>query len=230
MSTETVAARQPVTERPVLPDVTVADPAPLGLAAFALTTFVLSLANANVWVTAAGAAVALALAYGGTVQLLAGMWEFKRANTFGATAFSSYGGFWISFFFLVHILKVADHDAIGAYLLGWTIFTAFMTVAALRVSGAVTAVFVLLTITFLLLTIGELRHGPGAALNNWPGGGGWVGIGGGAAAWFASLGGVVNSTFGRGLLPFSPLGWGGRTCSPRRSNERAGAAPRSRPG
>ena len=204
-STETVAARQPITERPVLPDVTVADPAPLGLAAFALTTFVLSLANANVWVTAAGAAVALALAYGGTVQLLAGMWEFKRANTFGATAFSSYGGFWISFFFLVHILKVADHNAIGAYLLGWTIFTAYMTVAALRVSGAVTAVFVLLTITFLLLTIGELRHGPGAALNNWTKAGGWVGVATAAAAWYASFAGVVNSTFKRSVLPVYPL-------------------------
>src|SRR3982751_6258286 len=159
MSTETTTAGHAIVERPIAPDITVADPAPLGLAAFALTTFVLSLANANVWVTAAGAAVALALAYGGTVQLLAGMWEFKRANTFGATAFSSYGGFWISFFFLVHILKVADHNAIGAYLLGWTIFTAYMTVGSLRVSAAVAVVFVLLTLTFTFLTIGELRHG-----------------------------------------------------------------------
>jgi succinate-acetate transporter protein len=208
MSTTTTTADatgRPIAERPIAPDPTVADPAPLGLAAFALTTFVLSLANANVWETAAGAAVALALAYGGTVQLLAGMWEFKRNNTFGATAFSSYGGFWLSFFFLVHILKVADHNAIGAYLLGWTIFTAYMTVGALRVSGAVTLVFVLLTVTFLLLTLGELNHDAGAALNNWTKAGGWVGIATAAAAWYASFAGVVNSTFKRVVLPVFPL-------------------------
>jgi len=203
MSTETTTAGHPIAERPVA-DLAVADPAPLGLAAFALTTFVLSLANANVWVTAAGAAVALALAYGGTVQLLAGMWEFRRNNTFGATAFSSYGGFWLSFFFLVDVLKVADHNAIGAYLLGWAIFTAYMTVAALRVSGAVTLVFVLLTVTFVLLTVGELRHGPSAALNNWTKAGGWVGVATAAAAWYASFAGVVNSTFKRVVLPVYP--------------------------
>jgi len=207
MSTETgtVAAGRPIAERPYVPDITIADPAPLGLAAFALTTFVLSLANANVWVTAAGAAVALALAYGGTVQLLAGMWEFKRNNTFGATAFSSYGGFWLSFFFLVHILKVADHNAIGAYLLGWTIFTAYMTVGSLRVSAAVALVFVLLTLTFVFLTIGELRHDATANLNNWTKVGGWLGVATAAAAWYASFAGVVNSTFRRTLLPVYPL-------------------------
>lgn len=205
MSTETALPGHPIAERPYLPDVTVADPAPLGLAAFALTTFVLSLANADVWVQAAGAAVALALAYGGTVQLLAGMWEFKRNNTFGATAFSSYGGFWISFFFLAHIVKVTDHNALGAYLLGWAIFTAYMTVAALRVSGAVTLVFVLLTVTFVLLTVGELRHGSGEALNNWTKAGGWVGVATAAAAWYASFAGVVNSTFKRAVLPVFPL-------------------------
>ena len=75
-----------------------ADPAPLGLAAFAMTTFALSLANANIWGPGAAAALALALVYGGAVQLLAGMWEFVRQNTFGALAFSSYGAFWISYY------------------------------------------------------------------------------------------------------------------------------------
>ena len=106
----------------------------------------------------------------------------------------------------MHVVKVADHNAVGAYLLGWTIFTAYMTVAALRVSGAVTLVFVLLTVTFLLLTLGELRHGPGAALNNWTKAGGWVGVATAAAAWYASFAGVVNSTFRRTLLPVYPLG------------------------
>ena len=204
MSTET-AAGHPIAERPIAPDLAVADPAPLGLAAFALTTFVLSLSNANVWLTAGAAAVALAIAYGGTVQLLAGMWEFKRNNTFGATAFASYGGFWISFFFLADVVKVADHNAVGAYLLGWTIFTAYMTIGALRVSGAVVLVFVLLTVTFAFLTIGELRHGPGIGLNNWTKAGGWVGIATAAAAWYASFAGVVNSTFKRVVLPTFPL-------------------------
>jgi len=207
MSTETgtVATGRPIAERPYVPDITIADPAPLGLAAFALTTFVLSLANANVWLTAAGSAVALALAYGGTVQLLAGMWEFKRNNTFGATAFSSYGGFWLSFFFLVHILKVTDHNAIGAYLLGWTIFTAYMTVASLRVTAAVALVFALLTLTFMFLTIGELTHDASAALSGWTKVGGWLGIATAAAAWYASFAGVVNSTFRRTLMPVYPL-------------------------
>jgi len=207
MSTETgtVATGRPIAERPYVPDITIADPAPLGLAAFALTTFVLSLANANVWLAAAGSAVALALAYGGTVQLLAGMWEFKRNNTFGATAFSSYGGFWLSFFFLVHILKVTDHNAIGAYLLGWTIFTAYMTVASLRVTAAVALVFALLTLTFMFLTIGELTHDASAALSGWTKVGGWLGIATAAAAWYASFAGVVNSTFRRTLMPVYPL-------------------------
>src|SRR4051794_24656307 len=201
MSTETrtVAAGRPIAERPYVPDLTIADPAPLALAAFALTTFVLSLANANVGVTAAGAAVALALAYGGTVQLLAGMWEFKRNTTFGATAFSSYGGFWLSFFFLVHILKVADHNAIGAYLLGWTIFTAYMTIGSLRVSAAVALVFVLLTLTFVFLTIGAFQGS-----ENWTKIGGWLGVATAAAAWYASFAGVVNSTFRRTLMPVYP--------------------------
>jgi succinate-acetate transporter protein len=120
----------------------IADPAPLGLAAFAMTTFVLSVSNANVWPAAVSGALALALAYGGGVQLLAGMWEFKRNNTFGALAFSSYGAFWIAFWYLVtHILptvKPADDPVVvGVFLLGWLIFTAYMTIASMRVSGAV---------------------------------------------------------------------------------------------
>ena len=79
----------------------VADPAPLGLAAFAMTTFALSIANTNVWGAGAYAALSLALVYGGVAQLLAGMWEFVRKNTFGALAFTSYGAFWISYYVLV---------------------------------------------------------------------------------------------------------------------------------
>ncbi len=210
--TERTAAGKPVAEAPVLPDVTIADPAPLGLAAFAMTTFVLSLSNANVWHADLGA-LALALAYGGTVQLLAGMWEFKRNNTFGALAFSSFGAFWIGFFLLVQLVLPSHtaaaaangNEILGTFLLGWTIFTAYMSVAAMRVSGAVLAVFVLLTVTFLLLTIGAFHAPTAPKLSTWTKAGGWVGVATAAAAWYASFAGVTNSTFKRVILPVFPL-------------------------
>jgi hypothetical protein len=203
---EPSAARTPIAEAPVQPDPSVADPAPLGLAAFALTTFILSLANANVYPSAAAAAVYTAIAYGGTVQLLAGMWEFKRGNTFGATAFSSFGGFWIAVFFIVqvgHVDPGAPQFAslMGTFFLGWTIFTAYMTIAALRVSGAVLLVFALLTVTFVFLTIGSF-HEKANIIHI----GGWLGVATAAAAWYASFAGVTNSTFRKQVLPVMPLG------------------------
>jgi len=173
----------------------VADPAPLGLAAFALTTFLLSLSNALIW-PAADAAIACAIAYGGTVQLLAGMWEFRRGNTFGAVAFSSYGGFWISFFFLTFVLRVADNQSVGAYLAAWGIFTLYMTVSSLRVSAAVFVVFALLTLTYALLAWGAFESAP--TINQ---AGGAAGIATAVAAWYASFAGVTNETFKRAVLP-----------------------------
>jgi hypothetical protein len=127
-----------------------------------MTTFALSLGNANIWGPGADAAIALALVYGGAVQLFAGMWEFVRKNTFGALAFSSYGAFWIAYYVFVKFvaggIPAADApQAVGVFLLGWTIFTAYMVIPSLRVSAAVAAVFVLLTITFVLLTIGAFQ-------------------------------------------------------------------------
>jgi uncharacterized protein len=182
-----------------------ADPAPLGLAAFAMTTFVLSMFNSNL-VNGKGVPVVLglALAYGGIVQLLAGMWEFRNGNTFGAVAFSSFGAFWISFwaleaFYAKDIGGNAGH-AVGLYLWAWAIFTAYMTVAALRTSGAVLLVFVLLTVTFVLLAIGA--SGAHTTVEHW---GGYVGLATAAAAWYASFAAVVNSTFARTVLPVIPL-------------------------
>jgi hypothetical protein len=182
-----------------------ADPGPLGLAAFAMTTFVLSMFNANL-VDEKGTPVVLglALAYGGIVQLLAGMWEFRTGNTFGAVAFSSFGAFWISFwalnvFYAKDIGGNAGH-AVGLYLWAWAIFTAYMAVAALRVSGAVLLVFVLLTATFVLLAIGA--SGAHHTVTHW---GGYVGLATAAAAWYASFAAVVNSTFARTVLPVAPL-------------------------
>jgi uncharacterized protein len=183
----------------------VADPAPLGLAAFAMTTFALSVGNAKIWGPGADAALALALVYGGAVQLFAGMWEFVRKNTFGALAFSSFGAFWISYYVFGKFVAggVAPADvpvAVGVFLLGWTIFTAYMVVPSLRVSAAVAAVFVLLTVTFVLLTIGAFRSQ--ATVNQW---GGYFGIATAAVAWYASFAGVVNETFKKVIIPTYPL-------------------------
>ncbi len=183
----------------------VADPAPLGLAAFAMTTFALSIGNTNVWGPGADAALALALVYGGAVQLFAGMWEFVRKNTFGALAFSSYGAFWIAYYVFLKFVApgVRPSDlpvAEGVFLLGWTIFTFYMTIPSLRVSGAVAAVFVLLTVTFILLTVGAFESS-----SSWTKAGGWVGVATAAAAWYASFAGVVNETFKRRIVPTLPL-------------------------
>ena len=182
-----------------------ADPAPLGLAAFAMTTFALSLGNANIWGPGADAAIALALVYGGAVQLFAGMWEFVRKNTFGALAFSSYGAFWIAYYVFVKFvaggIPAADvPQAVGVFLLGWTIFTAYMIIPSLRVSAAVATVFILLTITFVLLTIGAFQSN--MTLNHW---GGYFGIATAAVAWYTSFAGVVNETFKKAIIPTIPL-------------------------
>jgi uncharacterized protein len=171
-----------------------------------MTTFVLSMFNSNL-VDEKGTPVVLSLAlvYGGIVQLLAGMWEFRTGNTFGAVAFSSFGGFWISFwalqvFYAKDIGGNAGH-AVGLYLWAWAIFTAYMTVAALRVNGSVLLVFVLLTATFILLAIGET--GAHTTITHW---GGYLGLATAAAAWYASFAAVTNSTFKRTVLPVMPLG------------------------
>ena len=184
----------------------IADPAPLGLAAFALTTFVLSMFNAGL-VDAAGEpiVVGLALAYGGGAQLLAGMWEFRKGNTFGATAFSSYGAFWLSFwayvaFFAEGVPEANRGSAVGLYLIAWGIFTAYMWVASFRTNAAVNLVFLLLTITFFVLGIGDA--GGNDTISKL---GGWLGLATAVAAWYASFAGVTNSTFGRAMLPVWPL-------------------------
>jgi succinate-acetate transporter protein len=191
-------------QRGVMPPVApaIADPAPLGLAAFALTTFVLSFFNAGL-VSDKGEPVVLglALAYGGIAQLLAGMWEYRNNNTFGATAFTSFGAFWISFF--VYVQFQADKiptanagDAVGLYLIAWGIFTTYMLVASFRVSAAVMLVFLLLAVTFFLLGIGD-----SSGTESITKAGGWFGIATAIAAWYASFASVTNKTFGRIVLP-----------------------------
>jgi succinate-acetate transporter protein len=183
------------------------------LAAFAGTTFFLSVVNTNMLGSSVQTIVlGLALFYGGLGQLLAGMWEFVKGNTFGALAFSSYGAFWMSFWYLLNHLPTGAKPndilhGVGVYLMVWTIFTAYMTVAATRVSVAVLAVFALLTLTFLALTIGWLSESTAAFeanSNTWIHIGGWLGLLTALAAWYASFAGVVNFTFKRTALPTAP--------------------------
>jgi succinate-acetate transporter protein len=188
------------------PGAHLADPLPLGIGAFALTTLVLSVVNAGLLPgTVEPVVYGLALAYGGIAQFAAGMWEFAKGNTFGATAFASYGGFWISFWWLTgHTdLSAAGSDAaqgIGLYLVAWGIFTLYMTIAALRVNVAILIVLILLTITYFLLAVGDFT---GATL--WAHLGGYFGIATAAAAWYASFAGVTAFTFKRQILPVGQL-------------------------
>ena len=185
----------------------VADPAPLGLAAFALTTFLLSAANANWMGSATGNAwLGYALAYGGAIQLLAGMWEFKNRNVFGATAFSTYGGFWIGLFLWVQFVApgaktaaAADHD-LGWILLAFAIFNTYMLIMSLALNTAVFLVFLTLEVTEVVLFIGNFA-GNTTVVHI----GGVIGVITAAAAWYASAAGVSNGIAGNRIkLPVGP--------------------------
>lgn len=188
------------TPLPVRPEI--ADPGALGLAGFALTTFLLSLANAGIIPGAGAAVLGVALFYGGIAQLAAGMWEFAKGNTFGATAFTSYGAFWLSFWWLLTnpaVEKAAGAAGVGAFLLAWTIFTVYMTIAAVKTNGAILAVFVALTLAFIALTIGAFSGVAGITQL-----GGWLGLLTAALAWYGSFAVVINSTWKRTVLPVWP--------------------------
>jgi len=193
-----------------------ADPAPLGLAAFALTTFLLSGHNASfipdaVW-------IGPALFYGGLTQLLAGMWEFRNRNVFGATAFSTYGGFWMGLGIIVVLADVSKNFAaslaganltngLAWFLLAFAIFNTYMLLHSTRVSVAVFLVFLTLEITEIVLVIGffNLSHG---GTEWWLHAGGWCGIVTAAVAWYASAAGVVNGMAPGVVLPVgaAPIG------------------------
>jgi succinate-acetate transporter protein len=183
----------------------IADPGPLGLAAFALTTFVLSISNAGLVSTAGLTVLSVALFYGGIVQVFAGMWEFVKGNTFGALAFSSYGAFWMSYWYIkVHVdLSAATvEDAkkgVAIFLLGWTIFTLYMLVCTLRLNGMLIAVFGVLTLTFIALALGDLMNQP-----NFTKVGGYLGLATAVLAWYGSFAGVINASWKRVVLPVFP--------------------------
>jgi uncharacterized protein len=198
------ATEQAMTEEVrAVPFTPAADPAPLGLAAFALTTFLLSAANANWMTSATGSAwLGYALAYGGACQLLAGMWEFRNRNVFGATAFSTYGGFWIGLFLWVQFVaphaasaSAADHD-LGWILLAFAIFNTYMLIMSLAVNVAVFTVFLTLEITEIVLFIGNFA-GNASIVHI----GGYIGVITALVAWYTSAAGVATSLNGRVRLP-----------------------------
>lgn len=189
-----------------------ADPAPLGLAAFAATTFVLSVHNAlGSKSLVLLAFFGLAVFYGGAVQIGAGMWEFRNRNAFGATAFNTYGGFWMAlatFVALILLGKVPSGDvapALAYFLLAFAIFTAYMVIASLRTNLALWVTFVALEITFILLVIGNFAGDQAGA--GWVAVGGWVGIVTALLAWYCSAAALVNGMAGRAVLPVGAALW-----------------------
>jgi hypothetical protein len=211
----TTAEPRPAAARPT--EVAIADPAPLGLAGFGLTTLILSVVNAGWFGNAAivpltGSTLSMAVAYGGLAQFIAGLWAFRRGNTFAGTAFCSYGAFWFSFFLLVQvylggIIKGAPNawlGWVGLYLLAWGIFTAYMTIASLGAAKMVTAVFVLLTLTFVVLAIGWFTGNVatfGASADGLINLGGYLGLLTAIAALYTSFADVVNAAWHKVVLP-----------------------------
>jgi uncharacterized protein len=198
----------------------IADPAPLGLAAFALTTFLLSAKNAN-WMThsTTNAWLGYAFAYGGLVQLLAGMWEFRNRNVFGAVAFSTYGGFWLGLGLWVRLVvdpavaavrpatlaatvAALNHD-LGWILLAFFIFNTYMLILSTQVNMAVFGVFLTLGLTELILSIGNFILGS-ASTSGIIQFGGYVGLVTALVAWYTSFA-LVSRGMAAGKLKF-PVG------------------------
>jgi succinate-acetate transporter protein len=200
-----IAQDRPVTLVEAVP---AADPAPLGLAGFALTTFLLSGHNASfipdlIW-------VGFALFYGGMAQFAAGMWEFRNRNVFGATAFSMYGGFWMGIGIFVVLAETTGflksyatndvNNALAWFILSFAIFNFYMLIGSLRVNMAVFGVFLLLEATEVALAIAywNLSHGGSTYILHV---GGWLGVATAGIAWYTSAAGVMNGLAGRAVFP-----------------------------
>ncbi|KAK4241152.1 GPR1/FUN34/yaaH family-domain-containing protein [Achaetomium macrosporum] len=206
-----------------------ANPAPLGLSAFALTTFVLSCVNLNArGVNVPNIAVPLAFGYGGLVQLLAGMWEMAVGNTFGATALSSYGGFWIAYGILLtpnwniigaggpyqtEAAKAIDPkmatSAVGFFLTGWFIFTTILLLCTLRSTVMFFLLFFTLDLAFLMLACGEYANNNNnmeASLKLTQAGGGF-GMIAAFLAWYNAFAGIADSSNSFFLIPVFHFPW-----------------------
>jgi len=184
-----------------------ADPAPLGLAAFALTTFLLSVKNAG-WTDGGAAWLGFALAYGGLAQFTAGMWEFRNRNVFGATAFSTYGAFWIGLGAYALLIEAGSPNALndlGWILVAFAIFNTYMMLWSTRVNAGVFLVFLTLEITEIVLAAGFLADN-----ETWINVGGGAGVVTAAVAWYVSAAGVVNGMAGRKVLTVGAPLWSDR--------------------
>lgn len=180
-----------------------ANPAALGLVAFGLTTVLLSLINAGVLPPGGEPVVIpLAIAFGGLMQVFAGAFEFKLGNTFGMTAFLSYGAFW--WWFALLLLFAGNHwidlsaagPTVGVALLLWGVLTLYLWISTFRLSKVVFLIFLTLWPTFFLLGLGAIQAAP--ALSHL---GGWLGLLCGGLALYGSFGIVTNATFGRAVVP-----------------------------
>jgi uncharacterized protein len=192
----------------------IADPAPLGLAAFALTTFLLSAVNAG-WAknTTGFDWWGYAIAYGGLCQLLAGMWEFRNKNVFGATAFSTYGGFWIGVGLWLHFIVPGNlahpltlNRDLGWILLSFAIFNTYMLIISSQLNTAVFLVFATLELTEIFLFLGNFTtSSPALPPNPTSSGlivvGGYLGVITALVAWYTSAAGVMNGIKGKQVFP-----------------------------
>ncbi|MCK4952968.1 acetate uptake transporter [Candidatus Bathyarchaeota archaeon] len=178
------------------------NPAPLGLMGFGITTILLNLVNAGLLDTdALGMILPMGIFYGGLAQIIAGLLEAKQGNTFGATAFTSYGFFWLSFVAInflptLGLTTAASPKSMAAYLLIWGIFTALMTIATFKINTALQAVFVTLTLLFLILGVGDLTNI--TLIKTF---GGYEGILCGSCAIYLATAEIVNETYKRVVLP-----------------------------
>jgi succinate-acetate transporter protein len=184
---------------------TTANPAPLGLLGFGMTTVLLNLHNAGCYELNT-MILAMGICYGGIAQVIAGIMEWKKNNTFGTTAFTSYGFFWLSLVALWVLPKLGlgtapDPTAMASYLALWGLFTAVMFVGTLRLNRALQFVFASLTILFFLLAIGDFT-GASPAFKHFTG---YEGIVCGLSAIYAGLAQVLNEVYGRTVLPLGPI-------------------------
>ena len=184
---------------------TTGNPAPLGLLGFGMTTVLLNLHNAGFY-ELNSMVLAMGICYGGAAQIIAGIMEWRKSNTFAATAFISYGFFWLSLVTLIVLAKLgwgapSDETAMAAYLAIWGVFTAVMFVGTLRLNLALQVVFGSLAILFFLLAIGDFT-GASAGFKHATG---YEGIFCGLAAMYAGLAQVLNELFGKSVLPLGPV-------------------------
>jgi len=179
-----------------------ANPAPLGLMGFGMTTVLLNLANAELLdVSNAAMIFSMGIFYGGVAQILAGMWEMKKGNTFGATAFSSFGLFWISLvglrlFSTLGWVASPSPKVMAAYLAMWGLFTALLTIATFKHNVALRFVFITLTILFFLLAIADISGSSAMKIIA-----GYEGIICGFSAIYLATAQVVNETYAKSILP-----------------------------